>query len=206
MQRVKLLLTPVMFPKNMRKSTGFTLVELLVTLALLGILLTGLYLTLLSALRYLSVAQAQQEVGQEALKAAVALRGEVQETRASTLRISSSPPGLVFLSPRKPDGSVEWDRWGRLIWQKWICFYLEDERLLRKEKSLAQPTVSDRPDPVTPALLAADESLTAEVIARGVAAFDVVPGRPPELRVSTQAEGSGGTYRLELRGKGWPRS
>lgn len=179
---------------------------MLVYAALTALLTAGLYLTLAGALRYLSVAQADQDVGQQGLLALKAVRKELLETSPATVRVSSDPSGLLFLSPRGADGRFQWDGYGRLLWRKWVCFYLDGETLVRKEKSLPEPSPYPNSTGQTVAVMAADDTLDERVVAQHLSLFELVPGTTLEIRLAAEVAARNGNYRLEFRSKVAPRS
>lgn len=183
-----------------------TLAEVLVYAVLSALLTAGLYLTLASALRYLGVTQAGQEVGQQGLVAIRVMTAGLRQTRLDTVRPGSDPPGVVFLSARDTGGHFRWDDLGRLEWQKWVAFYLDGDRLIRKEEPLSEPTVHEGALSQSVSAMAGNSSLAEQVVADHVSKLQVLPGPPLEIRLDTEAESKNGTYELEFRASVEPRS
>lgn len=167
--------------------SGLTLVETLVAMALLGMVLTATYATLVLAMRYQQKHDDAMAVYQEALKSMN--RMEQALALGSPDSIVVEPEGFVFISAGRPEGPFEIDSsTGQVLWQKAVCFYVEEGVLRMKEQTLA-PTATL---PATPTLqsMIDDEDLPSTLLADGVTELTVVADASAELtlRVEGKAE------------------
>lgn len=173
-----------------RRAPGFTLVETMIYSSLLLILLGGISTVLGLGSRYYREVQALAEVQREAAAGGAALRMEIAETRGPSLTVGLAPAGLVLLSPRPDSGPWVHDSSGSLLWQRWVCFYLESRggvsTLVRKEKKLAAPTAVP-PEPVwTTALFRDSAVLPGHVVARNVTGLQVTVGSRVDVRLEVE--------------------
>ena len=125
-----------MIPATRRPSRAFTLAELTVYAALLGVLLSGTYASLTLALRYFAVSNATTDLQSQAQQSILHLVGELAETKGSTVVILSSSTGtsgVLFASPRSRLGQYEPNLDGTLNWFKWVCYRLDrTDRVIRR--------------------------------------------------------------------------
>jgi len=195
-------------------SRGFSLIELVVTSALLLFLTGGITLVTMNGMRYFRLGYAYQTAQQQALVAMRKLVDELQNSRRDSVSSSSSPspePHLVFLSARPPEpttGALVHDVDGRLLWQKWVCYYLTtDRQLVRTERPLDEtpPGLIVPPLPAAP-LVAEMAALQGRRIADGIEAVTFNPGplRYLDLSLTGRAEtGSDRSTRVILRSRVW---
>lgn len=114
--------------------------ELLICTALLGIVLWGVYMLITSTTRHYSVMTASLDLQREALLASSWITKEMAEGNKTSFAISEDPPGISFGSPRTLTGGLQYTEDGRLVWQKVVCYYIEEREgvkvIIRKEKQL----------------------------------------------------------------------
>lgn len=124
-----------------RTSLGFTLLELLVYSLLLGFVMFCIYGILVSAIRYFRTEQAAIELQGAALAAVSNMSADLIDTDADTIAItngttdtlvSSGTAGkaIKFASPRTASGGFTQDGSGNLMWQKWVCYYVDSSNWL----------------------------------------------------------------------------
>lgn len=152
-----------------RRSRGTTLPELLVYSALLGVVMSmvaALFNLCLGAWR--SVDSTAEVHGQ----AQVAMDRMVAELAgASDAAFETAPDGVAFVSANSSTG-LQYDAHGRVLWQKAICYYTQDGRLLRKERRIA-PTSSAAEVGVNLRDLRNDRNLPEVVVARSIRGLQV---------------------------------
>lgn len=124
-------------------SRGVSLVELLICCGLLAIVMLGVYVLFVQGLRHYEVTTALLDTQVGGLVSLSRLSEELSEANSATVR--TEPEGVVFASPRDAAGSYRYQGTS-ILWQRYICYYLEAGRLLRKEELLATPTAVP-PDP-----------------------------------------------------------
>jgi hypothetical protein len=120
-----------------------SLVELMIASALAGICMLGILALMKAGNRYLLVTQAKADLQHDALSLVHKLILEFSETNDTTFAVGNAAcsscqaehghphpgngslhKGVVFASPRSAlTGKVEYDDVGRMLWQKYVCYY-----------------------------------------------------------------------------------
>lgn len=181
-----------------RRPRGVTLVETLIHSSLMLLLLGGIVAVLILGTRNFRTVEAVAEVQREMAAAMAALRGELAETRAASIGTGTSPTGVIFLSPRPDSGSWAHSTTGKLLWQRWVCYYVEVRNgvptLLRKEKKLTAPTATPPANTWRTSDFSGDAS-RARVVARNVKTLQVTGADP--VNVTVEVELTSGVGRKE---------
>jgi hypothetical protein len=175
---------------------GFSLFETVVSLGLLFGLLAGVGLACAIGLRYFHQTRAYTEVQQEAAKAVEWLVRDLGNTIPANLEaVNGSAPYVKMLCAEpadEPDFRYTPD--GRLIWQKWLGYYLAGDELKRSEVALEDPPPVVNPLPA-PAPVVDRARLVAaprqRIIARRVETLSFVytpNSRQIQVEVRTRAE------------------
>lgn len=189
---------------------GLTLPELLVACGLASLVLAGLTVLFVQAIRYHRSLQTSLELQENNLSAIAILSRDISET--SLASVGAEPTGVVLASPRGLDDLLQVDAQGRLLWRKWVCFYVEDVNgvpcLVRKEEALASPQDTA---PVVPAgmnvLYFQGSAAPYSVLARDVEALDFeVVDQVVKLHLVSSLVKAGETYRIESRSDVAPKS
>lgn len=175
-----------------RSRKGTTLIELMIASALILIVLSVSLSLIVSCLRYFRETDGAVAVHDTVLTAVTKLERDLKESNPGTFQIYTTPPGVVFASPRLPDNTIDFDDTSlQPLWQKRICYYLEatdvagEFNLVRKEEYLPVGDVSDTPPPPTVDTAHFESSVSSGgVVARGVTRFDWVPGPPVEVTLA----------------------
>jgi prepilin-type N-terminal cleavage/methylation domain-containing protein len=127
---------------------GFSIIEMLITVGILGVLLSGLGLIMMLGARYLGEAQAYS-AGQQEVASALS-RLELEMPNASSSQTYPGTSSVLFLSPDSPTGSSATGYQyalasGNLKFQKWVCYYVDSgQSLWRSEIPLSTPTEFDQ--------------------------------------------------------------
>lgn len=132
------------------------------------------FLVLSSAVNYYLATNATLDAQQGVLLGTSRMSQELTESHRDTVLFSlpSEPQqGLIFASPRDANGNHQFDSFGRLLWQKFVCFYIgkvgepgkEIPALLRQEVYL----VDLGTEPSTAAPRPQNFGLTIEGLAQG---------------------------------------
>lgn len=155
---------------------GVTLVETLIHSSLMLLLLGGIVAVLILGTRSFRKVEAVTEVQREMAAAVAALRTELAETRPGSIASGTNPTGVIFLSPRPDAGPWAHSSTGKLLWQRWVCYYVETRNgvptLLRKEKKLSAPTAIPPANTWRTSDFSGDTS-RARVVARSVKGLQV---------------------------------
>jgi len=175
---------------------GFSLLEVVVSAAVLLGMLGVLYLLLVAGMRLFQQSRAYQGVQQEVLKAFARLNRDLNNSCREHLTFNGgSDPVLRFLSPERPAPQSGYEYAldsARLRWWKWLSYSLDPGGLLvRAEVPLASgPIIELLPGPgPAPALsiFRAQVAPARSVVARQIEQWSVV------VPAATT-----GTYRLRL--------
>lgn len=170
-----------MFRKR-RGGAGHTLVEMVVSAALIGICLTGILALVKAGTRYLLVTNAKQDMQREALLLIRTFAEEFAETNDASFAVgngvSTTNVGVVFASPRSPvNGNIAYDDFGRLFWPKYVCYYVGNEVSTGLKVVNRVVAHIPNPPPFPPGAPPIDDFLAQPfvptVVARNVSAFNV---------------------------------
>ena len=102
------------------KRRGATLLELLLYCAMLGVVLTGVYATLMLGHRFYAHARAQNEAVAAALTACNQIGRSLAGGAGASFIYQADPvPACMFLSAQPPEIVFQVDSTGLLLWQKW---------------------------------------------------------------------------------------
>lgn len=177
------------FVGGSRSARAYTLAEVVVAGGV-GLLLTVEGLTALArGLACVATWQGQGDVQGRATTALAKLADELSEATPSGVHVDTSPPGLVFASPRSSSltSNVAYDANGTLLWQRYVAYYVDPATgsLLRRESPLASPTTSMATLP--PAMISAwfaSQSGVPHTMASGVTTFACSGSNPLTLTMT----------------------
>lgn len=153
-----------------------SLAELLIATAIMSLISIAAFRILAEGSQYLHLNQTAIDAQRSGLTILSQLGSGIQSTRQDL--IASGPEGLVFASPYKDDGTVEFDAVDRgLVWQKWVCFYREQDRVSRRELDISLPSSSPGapPLPSTFASVPVFKSLAKDVTQFSVSQISASP-------------------------------
>ena len=114
---------------------AYSLIEVLVSQAILGVCLLGIAALAKAGTRYLLVTNAKTDLQRDAILTLRGISQQFQETNDGSFTVGNSLAdpngsvnyGVVFGSPRDPKtGHVDYDSVGRLLWCKYVCYYKRD--------------------------------------------------------------------------------
>lgn len=140
----------------------------------------------------------------ESLKALNWLNSEFAETTEDGVldETATADPGIVFASPRDLNGRVRLDPSGRLLWQKYVCFYTDtlngDPVLMMKVRPIASAT-TDPGSPPSVVDMKSDSTLERRVIARNITSFTGDPDNLSPWEITLEASAKSGRSRLGIR-------
>lgn len=169
-----------------RRRRGTTLVELMVAMAVTGVLMTAVYAVLMYGLMYYRTSTSTLDLQRSCLVALTLMSSEMAEGSKSsfaTFDETTAHPGVIFGSPRGPGGVVGFE--GRqLKWMKYVCYYRAQRDgvpvLIRKEKVINPPLLEPPliPAGLTPASFETDQNLATRIVARQITSFEVTRTNP----------------------------
>ncbi|MBI3927886.1 MAG: hypothetical protein HY319_20260 [Armatimonadetes bacterium] len=190
-----------------RSRRGVTLLELLIASGLVLLVALSVLALFEAGVRYVRESEARLDIQRDALVAMALVTQELSESNPVAFRTDPDPPGVVFGSPRNLEGTLIVDSSGKLIWQKFICYYLEDSgaerRLIRKERML-DPTVRVSFPPAPGAGLSTADFLVlpipARTIAGGIESFAVTPSTQVDIELTAaRRDWKGRDFRVRLQ-------
>lgn len=164
---------------NFKRKKGMTLPEVIVYSVLIGLVLTGIYGILTSSMTYYRITEIRSDLQQNAIRAISGILGEMMGTpRSSIVMSSTAPSGVFFVTSRKDDGNHEFDSSGMLIWQKWVCYYLESNNsgsynLIRKEVPLGSPSSTPGTAPYSTVAQFATANLQRHTVSRNIKSMSI---------------------------------
>jgi len=175
-----------------KKSRGFTLVELMVYSVLLGLLMTGVYTAFYISRAYYDSAQGTTEVQQECLKALNGISRVLGQGNASTTTVQASPlVGFRILSARTTTGVFQHEAsTGNVVWQRWAVVYHDvpsREVRLKEVTGTGLPGTQIPNSPPAITSVAADGSVGVKVLGRQISnlALTFTPATPSTAALMT---------------------
>ena len=124
------------------RARAYTLVELIISSGLLLLMLGGAYQALVVSSQYQKKLQDSSQIQQETMTVLSKLQRALAAGTAESIEVSTDLQALRFVSAENSQGYFQAHSSGSPLWQRWICFYLEGNQLIRKEDPFAAtPTV-----------------------------------------------------------------
>jgi hypothetical protein len=191
----------------LRRPRGISLIELLISATLMGLCLSAVHMLVKAGNNYLRVSQAKHDLQSQALLSLAWLQRELGESDPESYKTLSTPyQGVIFASPRDDSGQVQYDL-GRMLWPKFICYYVKDQNLVRKVKSVAPPFPYPPPAPGVDTV-AGDASLTIRTLAKHVTLFEVSGTQIPiNIKLELTMEPNlGKAYAIQVKSQVFPRN
>lgn len=173
---------PTWRPSSSRR--GMTLAEALLSTGLLGMILVGVYASLVLAMRYQAKLSDSVETFQRALLVTTQTSYALGNGAQRSLVVE--PEGFAFVSARPERGTFTHDPTGMLQWHCFEFFYLEQGSLYRG--TVGFPATVSLPATPPLATLRVDPAASRVLVAEGV----------EELIMTS---GSGATTKLKVRGR-----
>lgn len=154
----------------MRDRRGMTMIELTVYMFLFTIA-TGVVIALFNSTRTMSQnTTASYLVNGNTETAIRTLRQDLKETALTTLRVTTTPPGISFVSARDDRGKLLVNKHGAPQWEKHVFYTLEaNGNLVRWERELDLKNLLPMPTTIAPSAI---EGNRRRVVLGGV----VLPG------------------------------
>ena len=185
-----------LFGLKLRPCPGVTLREILVTFALLSMVMSGVYLTLSLALRYQRKLADSVTTFERALHTVKRISQALGNGAQRSLVVE--PQGFAFVSAVSETGVFAHDPNGKLQWQRYEFFYLEDEALYRG--AVPFPPTSNLPTTPPVSELRAQAPTAPILLAGGVKELEMITGSGASTRlVVVGAEDGQNMTTLETR-------
>lgn len=176
------------------------MLETLITAAVMGLILTCVWTLFVTSNRVQAQVRAGLDLQQSCLAGSESVIRELSESNAAGVRWDTAPAGLVFASPRTATGNIEVDSSGRVLWRKWVCYYVDDiagsPALVRKEANLTAASAI----PPVPGASRNTAYFRSLAVPRRVVAnhFSNLWGSGAEVHFEARREDLGGLYRFQL--------
>ncbi len=144
---------------------GLTLLEVLISMVLFGIIMSATYAALVLAMRYSNRTHDTATIQRETLTAVNKIERALATASYESVEINLTQDALCFVSAESPDGIYTHDpSTGQPFYYKHVCFYRRQSGLYQKIRPVnpANPSQSipNLPSPnVTPDVLINDPSL-----------------------------------------------
>lgn len=164
---------------------AFTIPEVLISMGLFSLILTGVYLTLTLSLRFQSKVDDPVTTFQRALSASSKLGQAISLGVEQSVSVEF-PEGLAFVSAQPPSGPFTQDASGNLEYHKFVFFYLEDDKLYKGEVPFSATTSL----PATPTLatLKADSQASKILVAEKVVEMVITTGSGASTTLRVQGD------------------
>jgi hypothetical protein len=182
-----------------KRNRAVSLIELVVASFIVSLISVAAFKILAEGLRYVRINQLAIDAQRSGLAIASLASQGIQSSRSDL--IDSSPDGLVFASPTKDDGTVEFDiAEQELLWQDWVCLYYADGQVTLRKIPISPPSLEPGPPPV-PSSFAGED--VRKLLGTDVSEFSVVQVStvPPlwsvDLTIGSMTNES--LYGMELR-------
>ncbi len=157
-----------------RSRRAFTLIELVVYAALLGMLMTALYFVLTSVLRSFKEEQTATDLQSSAQVAVAQLRMDLGDSHAASIVTNSNPSAVIFPSPRDLNDLFSWDSAGNIFWWSWVCYYQDSSNNLWRKSITITPTSTPPTGP--PSVASFVSAPGGRIVASNLTSFVVSTG------------------------------
>ena len=193
-----------------RGRKGYSLIEMLVSAALLGLIMAGVQKMLSAGLRYLHAVNTGIELQQQCLLSVLWLTRELSESNPRSVKVFNHPDGILFASPRDDEGNHWIDSSGYVRWPKFICYYVEDQNgmkvLKRKEQYMDDPDLHTDPPPLQAPvpfgwqdwLYYRDLEIDPRILARHIKTFSFSGAGPVQVQVGVAKEDMGRKFEVNM--------
>jgi len=192
---------------------GASLLEMSISCALMGIIMTCIYALMVAGTRYLNSTNTAIEMQQQSLLAMVWLTHDLGESNHRTISVFPASAGILMGSPRDDAGNTWIDLSGAVRWPKFICYYLDTQNevpcLMRKEHYMDDPDLHTDPPPLLAPIPFPwqdyDYYKMLEVpprkVARDVQALTVTGNNPVQLTLKVGKQDWGRQFTVNLQVK-----
>lgn len=114
------------------QSRGFSIIELLVSMAITSVVVTGSFWIFQEGLQLFRTHQASADAQVDAMKVLARIASEAVNATPSAAKAypggGSFPPGIVFASSTTPAGLSLFDpKTGSIAWQRYVCYYFKPD-------------------------------------------------------------------------------
>jgi prepilin-type N-terminal cleavage/methylation domain-containing protein len=144
-----------------KSQNGLTLIETMIASAILLMMLTAIYQTLVLGLRFYDKTRDAAEIQQEGLRVVAQLERSIQSANSASLEVFPAPlpspadpsmPALGFVSAETNNGFFQSNAAGAPTWQKSVLFYCQPKspglfKLFRSEIPILPATPTAPPLP-----------------------------------------------------------
>lgn len=118
----------------------------MISSGLLLLMLGGAHQALVVSSQYQKKLQDSSQIQQETMTVVGKLQRALAAGSAESIEVSPDLQAIRFVSAENDEGFFQAHSSGSPLWQRWVCFYLEGNHLIRKEDTFA-------PTPTVPATL-----------------------------------------------------
>jgi Tfp pilus assembly protein PilV len=183
------------FKRLNKTKKGVTLIEVMIYSLLVGIVLTGVYGTLIFSLRYFQTINTISSLQDSVLITLSKIETEMSETRAAAITVSTSPPGVMFPTLKNTQNQYLFNNNGQAMWQGWASYYLQTnedgtKNLVMKKVNLSTPrAVNPGIPPYSSVAQFASANVAPQLISRNVNHLKIEPGSSiNNFRIAITAE------------------
>ena len=191
---------------------GHTLIELLISCAVMMIFMSLVYQMFVAAKRYQENCQAKMELQENVLKSLGRMGQELVESDRYGVQVDATNNTFSFATPRGLDGIVSFDSLGRMFWKKYVCYYVAQSptgvyTLYRKVRAL-NPYVTDVPAAPAPTTIRDDNTLNERLVAPNIRKLNPIsnPDGTYEIIITGELKIYSRTYGVEVNGKVFPNN
>ena len=158
-----------------RTNKGITLSEVLAYLSVSLIILFFATTFIINSLRYYRLIDVESTLQQRLMVGMQKITQEMNMANRSSLIIDTD--GVIFASARNDTGGFSFNNDGSLVWQKWICIYIDRSKdtpqLVKKEIPITSPGSSPGTPPYSTVSSFSAVDTYKRLIADGATAFTV---------------------------------
>ena len=181
-----------------KSRSGLTLPEALVSSALLGLVLLGTYALLNFAIRWNLKMSESVETYQQAFRTYNRISHDMSTGSQSSFIYDVD--GFAFASARPNSGPFQLDSSGKLLYHRYIVYYVEDGTLYRHQVPINPPTSILPP---TPDLTTLKTGLNSKgiVMAERFSNLVIEPGSGASIKFRIDGENSRGENSFEIESR-----
>jgi Tfp pilus assembly protein PilW len=159
----------------MKHKKGFTLIEILIYCSLFMFVMSAVFGVLLGSLRYFKTIDTLISLQKSVVISLSMVTRDLTATKGTLINTSSNPQGVMFPSYKSIDGKYTFDNDGQTKWQKWVCYYTDQNKnLVRKEVAISPVSgTPPKPSGLSSVSSFANSSQPGRQVARNIEKFSV---------------------------------
>jgi type II secretory pathway pseudopilin PulG len=160
----------------MKQKKGFTIIELMVYCSLSLIVLAAIFGTLVYSLKFYRAIDTLINLQRTSVTSLAMVTRDLIATKGTELVVDPDGKGIMFPSYKDNNGKYKFDSDGNTMWQKWICYYVDDKNNFIKKETAISPVTGSPPKPsgINNVEGFINATIARRVVARNIDKFSII--------------------------------